>query len=165
VSNTSVLFPIFRKYECLRAHRSHIVRQMCSETNVLLQSTPDTEKIIFTLKTLNQTHQFVFCSQCLVTFNKHESFKVFVTDRLLHRSGRKTLPAIENSVSTGADEAGRARYWIASLDIVGRRIHPVCFNECNNMVLNLFCRKIARWVNTFVSPWLQASFNLYNSHQ
>jgi hypothetical protein len=38
VSNTSVSFPIFRKYECLRAHRSPPVRQMCSETNELLQS-------------------------------------------------------------------------------------------------------------------------------
>jgi hypothetical protein len=39
VSNTSVSFPVCRKYECLRTHRSHFVRQMCSETNVLLQST------------------------------------------------------------------------------------------------------------------------------
>jgi hypothetical protein len=35
VSNTSISFAICRKYECLRTHRSHFVRQMCSETNVL----------------------------------------------------------------------------------------------------------------------------------
>jgi hypothetical protein len=40
VSNTSVSFPICRKYGCLRTHRSHFVRQMSSETNVLLHSFP-----------------------------------------------------------------------------------------------------------------------------
>jgi hypothetical protein len=40
VSNTSVSFPICRKNVCLRTHRSHFVRQMCYETNVLLHTIP-----------------------------------------------------------------------------------------------------------------------------
>jgi hypothetical protein len=50
VSNTCVSFPICRKYEYFRTHRSHLVRQMCSETNVLLhcfQMTKDKLKLLF----------------------------------------------------------------------------------------------------------------------
>ena len=55
------------------------------------------------------------CLQCIVALYKHESLKVlsFILQY------EKSLPALKNSLSTGADDAGRAKYLIA---IVGNLI-------------------------------------------